>query len=238
MELTDKCHIITLSETWLKRGTQYGKNFKLENFYEIERKDRINDRYGGVAVWIHKSLYFNRMVNLETNYLEVLWIEVKYNNIKFFLGTVYRPPNATLEWWDLFQDNINTLRATCPNTGIILTGDFNCHLGTANGNILENFCIFNNLSIEIREPTRITDKSSTILDQFITSNHDTVEKTHVIPPLMNCDHCTIIIYLNFKIFKSKNYCRRMWTFDENQFNNYRESLKDIDFSFCDINRYK
>ena len=84
---------------------------------------------------------------------------------------------------------------------IILTGDFNADPSTANGRKLASFANVNTFTLHINEPTRITERSSSILDQFITNIPEFVETPEVDTPLLTNDHCTVSISLRFKISK-------------------------------------
>jgi len=46
-------------------------------------------------------------------------------------------------------------------------------------------------TLHINEPTRITDNTSTCLDQIITNMPNFVRNTNVPGPLANCDHCLV-----------------------------------------------
>ena len=46
-------------------------------FHPPERKDRIGGRYGGVILYVKDTIVYKRRLDLESNRLECLWIEIK-----------------------------------------------------------------------------------------------------------------------------------------------------------------
>ena len=98
-ELADNFDIITLSESWLHSSCDTS-HLDLAGFQQVHRKDRSDDSgYGGVLAWVSSSLIAKRRLDLETDQLELMWLEIRCNNNKFLVGVVYRPPNANDEFW-------------------------------------------------------------------------------------------------------------------------------------------
>ena len=58
-------------------------------------------------------------------------------------------------------DNINSTN-TC---NILIIGDLNADFNSRQGHYLNSFAVKNSLNVLIKEPTRITDTSSSVLDQ-------------------------------------------------------------------------
>ena len=88
----------------------------------------------------------------------------------FIVTTIYRPPNAPAEFFDLLEKLIK--QTDDENKEIYILGDLNC-------NLLEEKTLFNvptsklNSLYElyqllIKEPTRITNKSSSLTDHVVT----------------------------------------------------------------------
>ena len=126
--------------------------------------------------------------------MELLWVDIKLKHFKLLVGVIYRPPNESHEWWDTLQSNINYVVENNINSKILILGDLNSDPNTVNGNILKEFCNFNNLIINIDKPTRITETSQTILDQKLTNFDNIIVNTEIYPPLKDCDHCSIGIF--------------------------------------------
>ena len=162
-EIADNFNIITLSETFLNNETSH--NLEIAGFHPIVRRDRATFG-GGVACYISNNLVPKRRVDLESAAMECLWIEVRSNNNKFLLCTCYRLPDENYNFWDELQYMIDlTYLGQVKN--IILTGDFSADPSTANGRKLAYFANVNTFTLHINEPKRITERSSSVLDQFI-----------------------------------------------------------------------
>ena len=84
---------------------------------------------------------------------------------------------------------------------IIFTGDFNADPNTDNGRKLSSFSNVIAFTLHKNEPTRITERSSSILDEFVSNIPEFIQNcevdTHT--PLLTNDHCTVSITLRFKI---------------------------------------
>jgi hypothetical protein len=79
-------------ETWLTEETP--NNF-INSEFTIYRKDRIFKKGGGVIVGVkkHKSVL---KTNFQTSEIELIWVEIKFKNVKFLCGAAYRPPNESM----------------------------------------------------------------------------------------------------------------------------------------------
>lgn len=85
--------IITLNETWLDKNTS-SQDILLQGFQEPFRRDREENRYGGVIIYAKNHISCKRRQDLEVQQIECIWIECFIYKIKFLIGTFYRPPNS------------------------------------------------------------------------------------------------------------------------------------------------
>ena len=233
--LANKFKIITLSETWLSRGDS-SNDFLLPGYQQPFRRDRDPNNgtvgYGGVLAWVCNSIACKRRLDLEIQGIEAMWLEVRSINKKFFLCVVYRPPaNVNDPFWDLLQDNINLVQEL-DGAKIVLVGDLNADPRTPHGKKLIALTENNNLSIHIKEPTRVTAQTQTILDQFITNIPHMVTSVTVSPPVSNNDHCTIALQLKFHTPKAKSYSRIMWDYKNANFDIFRNAIADCNWQEC------
>ena len=44
--------------------------------------------------------------DLKVNGLEVAWVETKINQESLLVGSFYRPPNSSVNYWELISDSI------------------------------------------------------------------------------------------------------------------------------------
>ena len=87
-------------------------------------------------------------------------------------------------------------------SSIVILGDLNADFQTPQGRNLLNFCNMQNLTHLISEPTRITNTTSTVLDQIITTVPNFVNTTSVSPPVSSNDYCTVGFHMNFKLTRN------------------------------------
>ena len=98
--------IISFSETWLNEKCS-NQNILFPTFHHPERKDRLHDRYGGVILYVKKTLSYIRRHDLELNRLECIWIQVKLENKRNILyGVFYRPPSSDSVYNSLIENSI------------------------------------------------------------------------------------------------------------------------------------
>lgn len=225
-ELAGNFDIITVSETWLSSSCE-NVDLALTGFQKPYRKDRIDDSgYGGVLAWVSIRVSAKRRVDLELPQLELMWLEIRSRNNKFLLGVGYRQPSANEEFWQLFQDSLDKVLET-DISSVVMVGDFNADPMTAAGSKFDLFTKMNNLQILIHEPTRVTETSSSILDQVLTNSPHFVTRAVVHPPIATCDHATVSVDLLFRIGKKSSYVRRMWDFSQANFEDYRNELESM-----------
>ena len=143
--------------------------------YDILRRDR--NRYGGgVAIYIRDNLVYVNRNDLMPENLEAICIEIKKPRIKpFLLSSWYRAPDLNVEIFDYFE--IFLRKAEQENKDIIITGDLNCNLFSAEENTqtnkLKNLMHMYQLSQHITTPTRITSNSQSLIDIILTKVDDT-----------------------------------------------------------------
>lgn len=96
------------------------------------------------------------------------------------------------------------LHALALAKNIIITGDLNCNLLTTSteSDALKDFMVTLNLSQTISSPTRITNKSESLIDILLTNNPDLVKRSDVLEISIR-DHFLIYCILNLKVPRSK-----------------------------------
>jgi hypothetical protein len=121
---------------------------------------------------------------------------------------------------------------------IFVIGDINSDPNSVAGTHLYDFSTINGLSILIKEPTRITQCCSTILDQIVTNDPSRVQLLNIEPPLANNGHCTVSLKLTVRATRHQHYKRIIWDFKNPNFDDYREGLKSINWNdaLCNLNK--
>ena len=85
--------VLAFTETWLnpKENTA---DLMLQSYSTPERKDRVDDRYGGVILYVREGIRYKRRDDLEIRGIESIRIEVANKNKRILFGVFYRPPNS------------------------------------------------------------------------------------------------------------------------------------------------
>ena len=223
--------IICLTETNLPYAR--ATDLTLQGFHPIQRKDRLHTTGGGVGLYAAEHLGITRKYEFELPYLEAMWVKVKAGNNVFLICVCYRPPNSGVDFWNHLQESVDL----ATNSGIydiILTGDLNSHPTTRHGHLLNHFCISNNLTIHVHEPTRFTPTTATIIDQFLSNIPNCISDIKVLAPISVCDHCPIrcTLRLKHKYCLPKAYQRHIWDYKATDVANFRDQLFNADWESC------
>ena len=222
-----KYNVITLSETWLKDSDDI-EDFTINGYQKPFIRNRVQTG-GGVLCWVTDNIAAQRRFDLEVNEIEAMWLEVRENIHKFLLCVAYRPPSCA-DFWIHLQICLDKIYSSGNgNQNILLIGDFNSDFNTLQGQHLSDFSIVNNLSTLIFQPTRITNITSSILDQCLTNFPYYVKESGVEPPLADNDHCSIYVKLLFRVKKSKCYTKTMWDFSQVNILEFRNSFINFDW---------
>ena len=174
-ENPSKPNIFAFCETRITNDTQH--LFHIPG-YEIIYNNR-NSRGGGLLLALCQSIKFTTIseCTFMFEFIESLFVKITIGNHTFFLGVIYRPPRSNptlfLEYYAKILEHVGN--QTC-----YISGDFNFDL--IKYEINNQVRSYVDLSTEflfrpiINRPTRITNRSTTIIDHIWTNNlHDTVE---------------------------------------------------------------
>ena len=204
LAIKNEFDIFTISESWLD-STVTDIEADIPG-YNIFRLDRSTKTGGGVCAFVSERFKIERLDDLSSispSGLHQLWLKVQVRNCKsFIICTVYRPPTTSLNCFD--EDlSRTTISALSYNKDIYILGDLNCNVLNQNdvaSQVLLNFCTAFNLSQMIKQPTRITETSATLIDVILASNTDFVKEAKVLPCSVS-DHD--LIYLVFSLKKDR-----------------------------------
>ena len=235
--LERKFDIICISETWLDDSIS-DDDIRIPD-YELFRRDR-NHHGGGVMIYAHENLSPTRRPDLQHDDLENIWIECLLETKRVLVSTCYRSPNASagevVKFIEGLQDSVNKVIIEDPSV-LLLLGDFNdkCTVWDSdhNDSELKNKLIdllhLNNLFQLIKEPTRITSTTSTILDLIITDSPGYVTNFGVTAPLCNFDHSTIFCEMSLSYKTELPYKRRIWNYNEGDYQLMRSLFSQAPF---------
>ena len=152
----------------------------LPNSRRKDRSETQNKAGGGIILYFRKSINYKRRSEIEASNIETLWVEISLPNAKpFLICTVYRLPSSNSEWIDQFEEELSIAQATGPE--VILMGDFNIDDTVHSNKKWQHLVDLFDLSQMIREPTRVTETTSTIIDHVYTSHPDNIIESFVSP---------------------------------------------------------
>ena len=198
--------IIGISESKLDKSI-LDNEIKIDG-YELKRSDR-NRQGGGVACYIRKDLSFNVREDFSPD-LENIFFDLLLPKSKpILVGILYRPPDSSG-----FLRKLNlaiSKTENFDNQEVFILGDLNINLinskkCNSNGTKrYKEFCSLHGLAQLIKEPTRITEKSETLLDHIITNSAQKVSQ-HGVLSLGVSDHQ--MIYCTRKSPKTKSFSHK------------------------------
>ena len=222
-----KLDIIGISETNVKKQTPMDV-IKIPD-YNFFHKNRDHKERGGVGIYVRDNLPARYLhINYEQTQPELVIIEVEINKIKVVIAVMYKSPSTS---YKVFSDIYDILAfKTSKYKHIIILGDLNIdHLKTESpaynfftSNVNELFC----LTQMIKEPTRITKTTSTLIDLILVNAPENVKFSGVVDIPGISDHCLIYMAYAFKKpkFKPKMITRR--DFKNFSVNDFKSDMKN------------
>ena len=221
--------VFTLSETWLKNNPYLLEYVSIPGYSAVFRnRDAIKG--GGVGAYIRESLHFKRREDIEKLQpdFEHLWLEFPGRNrhSKTLVGIFYRSTRIlnTRDWFDRMESLLGYINTTWSGV-LVITGDMNIDMLTPTNavtkeyqSLLEMF----DLHQMIKEPTRTTRTSKTIIDHIVVNSPSSVTASGVIPCSIVSDHDGVYACVNTRVpqFKPRyKYIRNTRTFDRSAFIN-------------------
>ncbi|CAH1984017.1 unnamed protein product [Acanthoscelides obtectus] len=175
-------HIVGVSETWLSDNIPSDVvSIRGFNLFRCDRQGRG----GGVAIFIKSDTVSNvQVLSFDNSYnelkIEFLFLSFKIGNTSFCVGVIYKPPNENLlSMLEFLYNLLPQLISEYDN--ILVLGDFNINMLVEN-KINDCLEIYGMAQI-ISEPTRITERTSTLLDPIFISS----STSYVSSGTMNAD---------------------------------------------------
>ena len=151
--------VLAFTENWLHPGITTD-DLLIESFNNPERKDRVDDRHGGVILYLKEAIHYYRRQDLEPRGTECIWIELVNKHKHVLFGVFYRPPNANSNYYSLIEDSLH-LAVDTGNNDIVVTGDFNLNLLSSHtsrkiGSLCSQFAFYQSID----QPTYLNRKFS------------------------------------------------------------------------------
>ena len=178
-----KFDMLGITETKLSSGTT-DKELNIDG-YKFVRRDRVKeDGSGGCLLYYNEHMDVDespKLFSLEMPNLEAIWTEFTMHSQKLLVSVMYRPHKQPI-FYDNFEKQLE--RIWGKRKIILIVGDLNGNLpfkGKSKADTLEGRNLLQKLnqyklSNVIKEPTRITNTTNTLLDLVITSEGNKISK--------------------------------------------------------------
>ena len=99
--------------------------------FNVVRRDRVKGQYGGICVYVRRTIKYKVLQNLFNTNFEAIWLvlnppRLPRGILNIILCTVYHPPRADdLSMLNYLYECLTIVEAEFPSCGIIMLGDFN-----------------------------------------------------------------------------------------------------------------
>jgi len=183
------------------------------------------------------NLPYKRRTDLETNTIELMWIEIALKPKSMFIGICYRPPgqnrNEAATFIANLQEQIQNV-VSLNIASLYIMGDFNdrCAIWDDNHHsselkldlvdLLNSF----DLSQIISEPTHFTGTSQTLLDLIITDSPAHIVKTGTLAPIGLSHHCVVYCETSSQC-KKTSYYRDYWDIKRADYDGLNNALAEF-----------
>ena len=205
--------------------------------YIAHRKDRQERSGGGVALYVRDSIQASRMTDLEVVELEVIWLQLNLLKRNHLVACVYRPPNSTPAFHQLFEEIIQKATTYC--TPLIIMGDVNMnYLEQDNWNVSKLIESTGNLQLYqmVPQPTRITASTSTLIDLiFVNSLISKITKSVKVIDIGYSDHSLVTLATAMPVTRlGRTSCVESRSYKHLNVDKLRGDMDSIPWGICDI----
>ena len=179
--------VVAITETWLSDDVP-SSAVELRGYSMIRHDKSDGRRGGGVCVYVKDLLPLTPLNHLSDPNFERLWLLLKPQRLprglnSIILGVIYHPPgNNDTDLQAHVTENLDSILSSHPNSGIILTGDFNEFRH-------RRLCSSFNLMQIVNHATR----GDNILDKVFTNISKYYDIPNVVAPLSSSDHNSIVL---------------------------------------------
>lgn len=220
---------VAVTETWL-RPEDPDLSYTIPG-YRLLRHDRVGPA-GGVALYILESFKCTRVeVTVDTvSSIEYLVVKIVISECVLGLAVIYRPD-------DLLVTNLNVLSdiiVDFHNNNIdhfLLLGDFNVNLLVeySSSRFLNELLSQHECIQLVRNPTRVTDKTESLLDLVITNLNADLLTTEVLP-LCFSDHNVVVCTVSLKYHEPVRCAKIVRSFKNFNYSDFLRDAASCDWS--------
>ena len=204
--------------------------------YEFHRKDRLQHG-GGVGIYVRSTLSAKRRRDLESDHLELIFIELGSRRKRSYLGCLYRPPSSPVDYWEELGNHFEAITSSCRSlsTSLVLVGDLNINVKSPQSpqlQHLEHFMASYCLRNYVTSPTHVSaQRTQTIIDLLLAKSDTLVHSCRVLPITIS-DHFAIISELEISAPKLKPVVKQGRNLKRLNMEQLREQLRQTNLSEC------
>ena len=182
-----------MSETFISSDDVFDPTIK---GFDFEPKIRSNgDAGGGVGTHIKNGIPYTRRVDLETDDLEIIWLEINFKIVNRLLLEYYIAPDSSKYSNKKFLKSLTDVlnRLSYEDKETILMGDINCdYLKDSDHREIKNLFVSYGYKQLIEKATRIIETSETLINVILTNSPETIRNYDTILS-SNGDHDIIAV---------------------------------------------
>ena len=173
-------------------------------------------------------MHVNMRADLMLENIEAIWIEIRQRDTKYLVSCICRLPSVTTEYYEKIVDMFECARMT--EHPVISLGDLNFNyilddtLSTNPIHYIETAYAMHQL---IDQPTRVDDKTSSVLDIILTSHPALHRKSAVLKYTLSDQY---LIYTHMEFYHNTVKFRDMKNFDMESFSNDLISSDILNYS--------
>ena len=232
--------VICLQETWLSEDSDTSL-LQLEN-YTLISKGKSCSAHGGVAMYVHNSLQFKELnIDISSPAWDGQFVEISLANClqgsqdnTYVVINIYRPPRSDVDNITSFTENLNDIFNNFEHSqNVILVGDFNINLLKYSQNSHINDYLDNIFSAGyvpmITFPTRITDRTGTLIDNCfakLSSNYDKSSAGILLNQLS--DHLPYFVSFEYPCKRKEHEFIKVFSSKPDAFINFKNDLNSTE----------
>ena len=228
-----KPDVLIGTETWLTSQVSDGE--LLNQDYQIFRKDRGYNQWGGVMIAVKNDLQCTLVPELRTD-CELLWVKILTKTQKsVYVGAFYRADKTDIASLEKLQNSLRKV-TKIKNAYILLAGDFNLPSWDwdkmcfkPNPTFKESHQDFVDLLEDlgmqqmVLEPTRLAKMNT--LDLVVTNTPDLIPRLEVIPGVS--DHEIVFFEYDIKAERKKNTLRQIFLYRRADWDALKRDMRDL-----------
>ncbi|XP_066929954.1 uncharacterized protein [Clytia hemisphaerica] len=222
----------TQNETFFSSYKSDTKTFDIQG-YDFIYKTRDKGTGGGVGVYIKSNLNYDIRKDLEHSEIESICIEIKPNKSRSWLfNTIYRPPDSSKYLSKNFQQLLTNIIDSMYNEKkeTIIMGDINVnYLSKDDHKVLKELFLLNGYNQLIKEATRITETTATLIDVILTTNASNISYSQVINCSMS-DHDIVACCRKLNHFKYEPETIKCRDFSKYNVDTINNELLNVDWN--------